>query len=353
MVVEGLRVEKGDFVMEDVSFSVGREYCVIFGPSGVGKTVLLETLAGLHTPTEGRIIVDGEDITYLPPEKRRFGFVYQDYQLFPHMTVKENVLYPTRFSSRKKGRKRLFDEIVEFLGIKNLLDRKPLTLSGGEQQRVALARALMVEPRLMLLDEPLSALDPLLHEEVLRMLSRVQREMDIPFVHVTHNQEEALFVADRVVFMEGGRVVFEGSPERLFKSPTTEFLANFVGVRNVFSGVIKEKEGKTAVIKVGEEEIRATVGEKTLLERKGEVKVSVHPSYIFVSKEPVKTSARNSFYGTIRFVRQKRDLVEVGVETPGKLLLVANITHGSMEEMGLREGDGVYVHFKATSVNVF
>ncbi len=181
------------------------EYLVLLGPSGVGKTLLVLSIAGLVEPQKGRIVIDGVDATRLPPEKRGIALVPQSYALFPHMSVRDNIAYGLKLRGvPEREREERVRRIAELLGIAHLLDRRPATLSGGEQQRVALARALVMKPRLLLLDEPLSALDPASRASALRLLRRLHRELGFTALHVTHSLAEALYLADRVAYMEDG-----------------------------------------------------------------------------------------------------------------------------------------------------
>jgi len=206
ILIEGLVVRAGGFTLRVPRLEIGRgEYLVLLGPSGVGKTLLVETIAGLREPAEGRILIDGVDAARLPPEKRGVALVPQSYALFPHMSVRDNIAYGLRVRGvpRREAAERA-ERMAELLGISHLLDRSPSTLSGGERQRVALARALVVEPRLLLLDEPLSALDPGLRWSAVKLLQRLHGELGFTALHVTHSLAEALALADRIAYMEHG-----------------------------------------------------------------------------------------------------------------------------------------------------
>lgn len=201
----------------DVNFGMNRDYCIVLGPTGAGKSVFLEIIAGIIKPDRGRVLLDGEDITDVPPERRGVGFVPQDYALFPHMNVYKNIAYGLRRLSREEKDERV-REMADKLGIAHLLDRKPLTLSGGEKQRVALARALVVKPKILLLDEPLSAVDLRTKKHLVEVLSFIKQEFDIPVLHVTHDLLEAALLADEVAVMIDGRVVERGNLEEIFSS---------------------------------------------------------------------------------------------------------------------------------------
>ena len=237
--LEGLRKKFGDFeVTRDVSLSIARsEIVALLGPSGSGKTTVLRLVAGFETPDAGTIHVEGEDVTRLEPERRRFGMVFQHYALFPHMTVGENVgfgLAPERLP-RAAERERVAEALAA-VDLGGFEDRRVPSLSGGQQQRVALARALAPRPRVLLLDEPLSNLDPTLRDRTRRELKRIIRRVGITTLFVTHEQEEAFELGDRVAVLSRGHLEQVGSPEDLYEKPATRFVATFIGRSSVLPG---------------------------------------------------------------------------------------------------------------------
>jgi putative spermidine/putrescine transport system ATP-binding protein len=213
------------------------EFLAVIGPSGSGKTTLLKLLSGFARPDSGRILVDGRDITHLPPEKRTLGIVFQSYGLFPHMSALDNVAYPLKIR-RIAGaeRRKLASEALERVGLAKWAHSMPLALSGGQQQRIALARALVFSPSALLLDEPLSALDAALRVEMREEILRVQRAANIATLHVTHDQEEALSIADRIAIMREGRIVQLGTPKELYDRPVNRWVASFIGQANLWDG---------------------------------------------------------------------------------------------------------------------
>ncbi|MCR8548895.1 ABC transporter ATP-binding protein [Salipiger sp. P9] len=226
--------------VDDVSFSVAPgEFVSLLGPSGCGKTTSLRMIAGFIEPSGGSIRVHGRDVTHLPPEKRDVGFVFQNYALWPHMTVAENVAFGLKL--RRKSRREIAAKIEESLSVTGLSgyeDRLPKQLSGGQQQRVALARALALEPELLLMDEPLSNLDRALRVTMRRELKELQARMKMTTLYVTHDQEEALSMSNRVVIMNGGRVEQIARPYELYETPASSFVADFVGITNFFEGTL-------------------------------------------------------------------------------------------------------------------
>jgi putative spermidine/putrescine transport system ATP-binding protein len=215
------------------------EFLTLLGPSGSGKTTALNLLAGFQTPTSGKILVDGKDISMLPPHKRNIGVVFQHYALFPHMTVRENIGYSLRQRRvpRAEAARRV-DEVLRMVAIEPYADRLPRQLSGGQQQRVAVARALVFQPRLLLMDEPLGALDKKLRESVQLELKRIHRELGVTVVFVTHDQEEALVMSDRIAVFESGRIQQIGTAKELYDEPLSQFVAQFLGESNCWVGEI-------------------------------------------------------------------------------------------------------------------
>jgi ABC-type Fe3+/spermidine/putrescine transport system ATPase subunit len=233
--VRGLRLALGEFRLRDIALDVAEgEYFVLLGPTGAGKTVLLECLVGIHRPEAGTIRLDGCDVTQAPPEKRGIAYVPQDYCLFPNLTGRGNIAYGLDGRGRPQAEiEARVNELADWLAIRPLLARRPLTLSGGEKQRVALARALAVRPRLLLLDEPLAAVDPATRDDVCGELKRIQRGGRTTVIHVCHNFEEALTVADRIGVMCDGRIVQAGTPRDIFRRPESVFVAGFTGAANI------------------------------------------------------------------------------------------------------------------------
>jgi putative spermidine/putrescine transport system ATP-binding protein len=237
--LRGITRRYGGFAAaEDVSLDVGRgEFLTLLGPSGSGKTTLLMCIAGFVAPDAGQVLLDGRDITALPPEKRDFGMVFQGYALFPHLTVAENTAFPLRVRGLAKPvQAEKVRHALDLVQLAGLADRLPAQLSGGQQQRVALARALVFDPALLLLDEPLSALDKKLRAELQEELKALHRRVGRTFVNVTHDQEEALSLSDRIAILNKGRLVQQGSPAQLYEAPRTRFVADFLGKSNFLSG---------------------------------------------------------------------------------------------------------------------
>lgn len=219
-----------DFTLQDISFTVGKgEYCMLLGESGAGKSLILEMIAGLVTPSSGEIFLQDEEITHKRIQERKIGLVFQDYALFPHLSVRDNIAYPLKRRCGMKEKEEKVKRIAEKLGIGHLLHRRPGTLSGGELQRVALARTLVLEPSLLLLDEPLSSLDPRIRRNLRTLLKQLHGEGQT-ILHVTHDLQEALFLAEKVVVVEQGTISRKGTPEEIFQQPGSGFLEHFTHV---------------------------------------------------------------------------------------------------------------------------
>jgi len=231
--------------VDEVDLQVARgEFLTLLGPSGSGKTTMLMMIAGFIAPTAGRILLDGKDITDRQPEKRNFGMVFQGYALFPHLSVFDNVAFPLKV--RRKGADETRDrvrKVLDLVQLHHLADRMPRQLSGGQQQRVALARALVFDPEILLLDEPLGALDRKLRQEVQIELKQLHRRVRTTFIYVTHDQEEALSMSDRIAIVRDGRFVQIGSPDDLYERPGTRFVAGFLGESNFLGGRVRDIEG--------------------------------------------------------------------------------------------------------------
>jgi ABC-type Fe3+/spermidine/putrescine transport system ATPase subunit len=240
--LEDICLKLGAFQLRKVSLEVRQgEYAVLLGPTGTGKTVLIETIAGIHRPDQGRIFLNNHDTTPLSPEARHLGVVYQDYALFPHLTVYGNIAFGLRLKDKVgKGVRHAVEEMAGFLEIAHLLNRRPKHLSGGERQRVALARALVLKPHMLLLDEPLSALDRSTRDRLRRELKRIHEEIGVAILHITHDLSEAFFLADRLLVMREGAILQEGRPDEVFNRPANKFVAELLGIENFIPAEVGE-----------------------------------------------------------------------------------------------------------------
>ncbi|MGC9435037.1 MAG: ABC transporter ATP-binding protein [Methanomicrobiales archaeon] len=336
----------GAFSLRDVSFRIDEgEYFFIIGPSGAGKTVILEAIAGLHTPDSGRVRIRDDDVLRRPPEQRNLSLVYQDYSLFPHMTVEKNIAFGLKMRHRKKTEiTRRVDELIGSFHLEGIRHRHPLTLSGGEQQRVAIARALAVNPEILLLDEPLSALDPLTREQVIGDLRRIHREHGLTIVQVTHSRGEAMRLATRVAVIIDGCLATEGPVQEVFNAPRTKEVARFVGYDNVLDGIVRGNTDRVAVIGINGHQVTAvthhTAGET--------VSVCIRAEDVMIGTGEI--SARNRFRCRIEAVTPEGPLVQLVLNCGFRL--IATVLRDTAEEMGLEPGAEVDASFKATAVHV-
>ncbi len=249
--VRGISKSFGDNkVIDDLSFEIGRgEFLTVLGSSGCGKTTLLRIICGLCEADGGQVLIDGVDVTSLEPNKRNVNTVFQNYALFPHMTVYDNIAYPLRMKKTPKSEiKRRVAEVLELVRMSGFERRYPASLSGGQKQRIAIARAVVAEPAILLLDEPLGALDLNLRRQMQSELKGIQKRLGITFIYITHDQEEALGMSDRVAVMRGGKFLQIGTPDEIYSSPSTVYTARFVGEANIIPAIYVGKcDGGSAV----------------------------------------------------------------------------------------------------------
>jgi len=344
IAIQGLDIDLRDFHLRDINLDVAEnEFFILMGPTGAGKTVLLEAIAGLVPIKSGTIYIGGKDITGLPPEKRGISIVYQDYALFPHLTVRDNITYGLHFHKidKRKAQERLA-QLIEVLNLSHLQHRLPANLSGGEKQRVSVARALMVEPKVLLLDEPLSALDPRFREEVRGALKRLHRTSNITFLMVTHDFAEALSLAGRAAVMNNGRIEQIGEIEDIFKRPNSAFVADFVGMKNLFSA---EFRGTKALVSGLEIELGVTP-----VNSHGYI--AIRPEDIVISRRRFSSSMRNSFPAVVTAIIDQGFYYEVRVQS-GEVAFASLITKSSLIDLKLRETADVVISFKAASIHFF
>ena len=345
--LKNLTVKLKQFTLSGINLEVQRgEYFIVLGPTGAGKTLLLETIAGLRKIDAGFIFINDVDVTHMEPEKRRIGFVYQDYALFPHLSVKDNIIFGMKCRKVPKAEiAAKLKQLSVLLNIEQLLGRKPETLSGGEKQKVSLARALSTDPEVVLLDEPISALDPQQRESVQNDLKGICKKLNRTFIHVTHNFEEAVALGDSIAVLSEGRLVQSGTPEEIFRHPNSEFVARFAMTRNIFSGPITDDGYGGAIFTIGNDKL------EVVTELRGQLHASVRPEDILISQEMLISSARNSIKGKITRVDDRGATLYITVSTP--IQFVCLVTRRSYEELGLSEGSEAYITFKASAVHVF
>ena len=323
------------------------EFFTMLGPSGCGKTTTLRMIAGFERPTSGRILLDGVDVAHVPPHKRNVNTVFQSYALFPHLDVAGNVAFGLKYRrlSKDESKTRVADAL-ELVQLGGFARRKPGQLSGGQQQRVALARALVLTPRVLLLDEPLGALDARLRKGLQVELKTLQAELGITFVFVTHDQEEALTMSDRVAVMNGGRVEQAGSPREVYEEPSTEFVADFLGVSNLLSGTAATDGNGNCALKVGERTFRAMQG---AVSTRGEAKAMIRPERIVVEQHD--TPGDNRLPGLVERAVFLGNSFELHVRVVGGDVLKAFMPNDGTA-MPAEEGAAVTLHLPAEALRV-
>jgi spermidine/putrescine transport system ATP-binding protein len=324
------------------------EFFSLLGPSGCGKTTTLRLIAGFERPDEGQILLDGVDMAQTPPHKRNVNTVFQNYALFPHLTVAENVGFGLRYKdvSKQEARQKI-GQALDLVRLSGFERRRPSQLSGGQQQRVALARALILNPAVLLLDEPLGALDAKLRKALQIELKALQEEIGITFIYVTHDQEEALTMSDRLAVMSNGRVEQVGSPSEVYEEPTTAYVADFLGVSNLMDG---RAEGGgmdgLARIQLGEFELVAGQGDT---DARGEVKVTIRPERIRI--QPHGTVGQNHLPGMVERVVYVGSTMQVILHlAPGQTLQAWVQNQG--QELPYHQGESVAVHLPPDALRV-
>ncbi len=344
IVIDAVTKMFGDFcAVDDVSFTIREgEFFTMLGPSGCGKTTTLRMIAGFEEPTEGRILLQGRDVTYVPPARRNVNMVFQAYALFPHMTVWDNIAFGLQIKkvSRSETKERV-EEAIRTVRLETFEKRKPGQLSGGQQQRVALARALVNRPAALLLDEPLGALDLKLRKELQLELKHLQTQTQTTFVYVTHDQEEALTMSDRIAVMKDGIVEQIAAPRELYERPATPFVAGFIGVSNLIHVRVDRREGSVAVMDLGD-------GERIVATDTGggsELEVTVRPEKIKFAAGEIAASTVSSVSGVINEVVYLGSMTQLEVELrTGEHLTVHRLNDEGADPV---VGERVVLHWAA------
>jgi len=329
------------------------EFFSLLGPSGCGKTTVLRMVAGFYTPTNGQILFNGKNVSTLPPNKRNTGMVFQNYALFPHMTVFENVTFGLKArkvpASDRRGRA---EGALELVNLADYMDRKVTQLSGGQQQRVALARAIVIEPEILLLDEPLSNLDAKLRRDTRIQIQKLQQKLGITTIYVTHDQEEALTLSDRIALMEGGVCKQVGTPDEIYNHPNNAFVASFIGRSNLINGIIKEFNKNAFLVEITEE-IKIYVSNTDLEENQTsqlvgkDITLAIRPETIVLRKS--KGNETNVFEGEVKFRQFNGYMVEYEIDMQG---IGLNVIMLNEENSVFHVQDKVYVHIPENKVKM-
>lgn len=340
--IRGARKQFGsNVVLNGIDLEVKQgELLTLLGPSGCGKSTTLNLIAGFLEADQGDVYIKGKKVTKVPPYKRDLGMVFQTYSLFPHMTVYENLSFGLKLRKvAKTEQKKKIDRVLELVKMSGLEHRYPRELSGGQRQRVAIARALVVEPELLLLDEPLSNLDAKLRHELRTEIKRLQKEIGVTTIFVTHDQEEALSMSDRVVVMNGGKIEQISTPTAIYNHPNTEFVFQFIGKSNCFEGEVVEKEDRKITVKLGDEIIHVDsaniIGEDRSLNVGNEVKLYVRPENVHIS------STRETSTSTLELQRAQINQLnylgtswEIAVSLQGKIVQLLTNSYDSTWQYG-------------------
>jgi spermidine/putrescine transport system ATP-binding protein len=323
------------------------EFFSLLGPSGCGKTTTLRLIGGFERPTSGRIVLDGVDMATTPPHKRNVNTVFQSYALFPHLNVADNVAFGLRFHDiAKPARARRVADALELVHLSGFETRKPNQLSGGQQQRVALARALILNPKVLLLDEPLGALDAKLRKALQIELKALQEEVGITFVYVTHDQEEALTMSDRIAVMSDGRIEQVGPPKQVYEAPRTAYVADFLGVSNLMDAVAEGRGPKHCRVRLGDFVLEASGGN---IDASGQVKVVIRPERIEIIERDAP--ADNTLPGMVERVVYVGPVVQLLVRLePGDTVQAMIPNRGA--RLGFEQGALVLVRMPSEALRV-
>src|SRR5215468_41533 len=337
----------GDFTaVDDLSLNIyHREFFALLGASGCGKSTLLRMLAGFEQPTAGEIVLDGTDMAGTPPYRRPVNMMFQSYALFPHMTVEKNIAFGLEQEGLSRDAiRRQVGEILDIVKMNGFSARKPHQLSGGQRQRVALARALVKRPKLLLLDEPLAALDKKLREHTQFELLNIQQRLGVTFIVVTHDQEEAMTLGQRLGVMNHGRIVQVGTPSDIYESPATRFVADFIGSVNMFEGRVSDARGEGLGLECGELGCTLRAERAVSCERGATVWAAIRPEKINISRQPPHTAQaavpENAVRGTVKEIAYMGDMSIYLVQiASGKLLRVTlpNTTRGGERPIAREE----------------
>jgi spermidine/putrescine transport system ATP-binding protein len=316
------------------------EFLTLLGPSGCGKTTLLRMISGFETPTEGTVWLDGEDVTHVPPYHRNVNQVFQSYALFPHLTVEENISFGLKMQKRPAaeiaGRVR---QVIELVSLGDLERRKPSQLSGGQRQRVALARAIVCQPKVLLLDEPLSALDAKLRHAMQTELKRLQKKLGITFVFVTHDQQEALAMSDRIAVVNHGRVEQIGAVSEIYHTPRTAFVANFIGHANILRGTVIASEPGSLRLQLASD-VEISLPDRGSHTPGAELWISIRPERLHLQR--TRPAGESAFETVVEDETFKGALEELSLRTSSGLALTAIVTNKSAAQEPFRKGDRVW-----------
>jgi ABC-type sugar transport system ATPase subunit len=334
----------------DLSLSIGKgHFCALLGPSGCGKSTLLRMIAGLEEVTEGKILINGVDVTEVPPAKRRIAMVFQSYALYPHLTVRQNIGFSLSVAHEPKSViESKTGEIAKMLRLEPLLDRRPAQLSGGQRQRVAIGRALVRDPEVFLFDEPLSNLDALLRVQMRIELAKLHKSLGTTMIYVTHDQVEAMTLADKIVVLDNGRIAQTGSPLELYNNPANRFVASFIGspAMNFFDARARFGDGKTVNVKIeGSRDMQVSTRADAAPREEAGVEIGIRPEHVSLARQDEPAADLN---GTVSIVEQLGNSTVIYVDTDAGQVVAES--HGKNP---IRSGDPVSVKFDVRNIHMF
>jgi iron(III) transport system ATP-binding protein len=356
--VTGLQKRFGkDNAVDDVSFGVDEGILTLLGPSGCGKTTTLRCIAGVEVPDSGRVEIAGRVVTdiqedvFVPPYERDIGFVFQSYALWPHMRVFDNVAFGLKMKKVESGEtEKRVRESLRLVGLEHKIKNYPFELSGGEQQRVALARSIVYNPKVLLLDEPLSNIDAKLRESMRVELKSLLRSLRIASIYVTHDQEEAFIISDRVIVMNKGKIAQEGAPADIYERPRGEFVVDFIGRSNIFHGVLRRRDGREGEVFVEDLGITLKCVPPSDIEQGMKCIVALRPNEISIKRKK-PTDQENVIEGTAAERNYRGTVTDHVVNIGDKKILVTSHRFCPLAEMG-ESGDKVYIHVPPSAITL-
>jgi molybdate/tungstate transport system ATP-binding protein len=342
IAIDHLTVRLTGFTLHDVNLTVATgEFFSLLGPTGAGKTLILESIAGLVKPVNGHIRIGTRDVTYLPPEKRGVGIVYQDHALFPHLNVEQNIAYGLRYRAKSGTRENhSLNGLVRRLELTHLLGRSIRNLSGGEKQRVALARALAIDPDVLLLDEPLSSLDPNFREEIRQLLKDLHQETGITVLMVTHDFSEAHFLAQRVAVIQNGKIEQVGNVRNVFMKPASPFVARFVGMKNIFPAVFNDRRATVAPLSF-----------QIANPSNGRLHIAVRPEHIELFTTAPECRHENLMPASVAQISNQGVYSDVMLEVSG-VRFHAILTTSSLHALKIVSGQHVYMRIAPEHIHL-
>lgn len=334
----------------DLNVKAG-EFLTLLGPSGCGKTTTLRMIAGFESPTDGEVFINSKRMNDVEPFNREVNTVFQNYSLFPHMNVFDNIAFGLKMKKETKDEiDKKVNRVLELVQLESFKDRKPDQLSGGQQQRIAIARAIVNNPQVLLLDEPLGALDLKLRKQMQLELKQLQETLEITFIYVTHDQEEALTMSDRIVVMNDGEIQQIGTPHEIYESPASLFIADFIGETNILKGEVGERNGKTTTVEIAGQEV--FIPNDSALQKKDKIKLCIRPEKINISTESTQSSSE--IKGTFKETIYIGAITKVVIQLSDDQEIIVNCSSDKLKRLGqLTNNTPLYVKWDPKNSDTF